>query len=260
MDPDRLADAPAAGRRMADGFRERGAAVTRLEAFVDAAFAFAVTLLIISVDAIPESIDELKLALKGVPAFAASFAILVLVWRGHAVWSRRYGMDDTPATLLGLLLVFLVLVFVYPLKMLFASALNWMSGGALPAGFVIDSVADLQWLYWVYAAAFGMLGGTLALLTWHAWRRRAFLGLDSEECIQTRVWVLSWSLLPLVSLLSAGLAASLPLFDSRGWPMALPGMCYALLSLQGPVLAAYQRRLRRHWVGPAQAPAAGTAR
>ena len=29
----------------ADGFRERGAAVTRLEAFVDAAFAFAVTLL-----------------------------------------------------------------------------------------------------------------------------------------------------------------------------------------------------------------------
>ena len=58
-------------RRMPDGFLERGAQVTRLEAFVDAAFAFAVTLLVISLDAIPDSIPALMVAMKGVPAFAA---------------------------------------------------------------------------------------------------------------------------------------------------------------------------------------------
>src|SRR3546814_7073413 len=41
--------------RMADGFVHRGRQVTRLETFVDAAFAFAVTLLVISIDEIPDS-------------------------------------------------------------------------------------------------------------------------------------------------------------------------------------------------------------
>jgi uncharacterized membrane protein len=233
---------------MRDGFRERGATVTRMEAFVDAAFAFAVTLLIISIDSIPDSIDDLIVALKGIPAFAASFAVLALFWRGHAAWSRRYGLDDGASTLLGLLLVFLVLVFVYPLKMLFASGFNWASGGALPAGFVIDSLHELQWLYWVYAAAFGLLGGNLALLTWHAWRRRDALQLDAEEQVSTRVWLASWLAIPLVAALSAVLAALLPA-RGPGWTYALPPMCYALLGLQAPLLTRYERRLRRSLQG-----------
>ena len=43
---------------------ERGDKVTRLEAFVDASFAFALTLLVISGDSIPGSIEELVDALK----------------------------------------------------------------------------------------------------------------------------------------------------------------------------------------------------
>lgn len=231
-------------RRMRDGFRERGATVTRMEAFVDAAFAFAVTLLIISIDSIPDSVEDLVNALKGVPAFAGSFAILAIFWRGHAAWSRRFGMDDSVATLLGLLLVFQVLVFVYPLKMLSASAFNWMSGQLLPAGFVIDSVRDLQWLYWVYAAAFGLLGGTLALLTLHAWRHRVELDLDLEEQVNTRIWLVSWLAMPATAVLSAVLAGLLPTFQP-GWAFALPGLSYALLGLQAPLLARYQRHLRQ---------------
>ncbi len=37
------------------GFRMRGLDMTRIEVFVDAAFAFAVTMLVISFDAIPTS-------------------------------------------------------------------------------------------------------------------------------------------------------------------------------------------------------------
>ncbi|MCB1643573.1 MAG: DUF1211 domain-containing protein, partial [Xanthomonadales bacterium] len=54
-------------RRLGD-YVERGQQVTRLEAFVDAAFAFALTMLVISIDEIPGNRAELVQALKGVPA------------------------------------------------------------------------------------------------------------------------------------------------------------------------------------------------
>ncbi len=60
--------------------RKRGIEMTRTETFVDAAFAFAVTLLVVSIDSIPESVAELLRALAAVPAFAASFAIIGLFW------------------------------------------------------------------------------------------------------------------------------------------------------------------------------------
>ena len=102
---------------------------TRLETFVDAAFAFALTMLVVSVDAIPQTYEQLVDAMKRVPAFAASFAILVMFWHGHYRWSRRFGVEDTGSVVLSLLLVFLVLVFLYPLRLMMSGALNSMSGG-----------------------------------------------------------------------------------------------------------------------------------
>jgi len=59
------------------GFRLRGLEMTRIEVFVDAAFAFSVTLLVISFDSIPQSFTEMVLAIKGIPAFLLSVAQLV---------------------------------------------------------------------------------------------------------------------------------------------------------------------------------------
>src|SRR5690606_32797830 len=106
-----VATMEAGGDAMAKSSPDRGREVTRIEAFVDAAFAFAVTLLVISFDAIPDSAEALVEALKGVPAFAASFALLAMLWWTHADWSRRFGLDDGRSVLLSLLMVFLVLVY-----------------------------------------------------------------------------------------------------------------------------------------------------
>ena len=76
-----------------DGFRLRGVGINRLETLVYAAFAFALTLLVISVGAIPENLQELVAALKQVPALALSFLMLMVIWRAYALWSERFGLD-----------------------------------------------------------------------------------------------------------------------------------------------------------------------
>src|SRR4051812_50009146 len=57
------------------GFRLRGLEMTRLETFIDAAFAFAVTMMVIATDRVPDDISGLLDAFKNVPAFVASVAV-----------------------------------------------------------------------------------------------------------------------------------------------------------------------------------------
>ena len=101
----------------------------------NAAFAFAVTLLVISFDAIPDSAQAMLEALKGVPAFGASFALLVMFWWAHASWSRRYGLDDGVTAVLSCVLVFTVLVYVYPLRFMSEICITWIGHlTGLPVG------------------------------------------------------------------------------------------------------------------------------
>lgn len=225
----------------APGLRERGQNVTRLEAFVDAAFAFALTMLVISVNAIPDNIESLVVALKGVPAFATSFGLIALFWNAHARWSRRYGLDDATTTRLSLLLVFLVMVYVYPLRMLFGSFFWWISGGWLPSGFQMHTWSDLQLMFVVYAIAYGTLGLIIVGLYQHAWRLRDALGLSVEERVELLVKRDAWMLAPATALLSVLLTLVTPRAE---WMAGLPGMAYGLMWCRGLVARRSARRAR----------------
>jgi Endosomal/lysosomal potassium channel TMEM175 len=50
--------------------------MTRLETFIDAAFAFAITMLMIATQQIPDDIETLLAAFKNMPAFVASIIVL----------------------------------------------------------------------------------------------------------------------------------------------------------------------------------------
>jgi uncharacterized membrane protein len=227
--------------RRSDGFRERGQQVTRLETFVDAAFAFAVTLLLISVGDVPDSIGGLLDALRRVPAFAAAFALICMFWWAHNTWSRRYGLDDLPTLLLSLLFVFLALIYVYPLRMLFEGFFAWVSGGALPSTVTVASLAELRAMYVVYGACFATMGLTLAALYAHAFRRRAAIGLDAHEQVETLGEIASRAWLACNGLLSIAVALLLP-ERAPGWVYALPGTMYFSMFLTGPVVRLVVRR------------------
>ncbi len=226
-----------------DGFLERGGEVTRMEAFVDAAFAFALTMLVISVDSIPDSMPKLLEALKGTPAFAASFAQIAGFWYQHMTWSRRYGLDDRPSIVLSLVLVFLVMVYIYPLKAVFATFFGWITQGALPYGFEIHSIHDLSMMFVIYGLVFGTMGSVIALLYLQAWRQRVALALSLDEQVLTAQHVAHALMQPAVALVSITLALSLPL-QSSPWMYGMPGMAYALLSFSGSIPAAIGRRVR----------------
>jgi uncharacterized membrane protein len=223
--PDRLP-------RLRSGFRHRGRSVTRLEAFVDAAFAFAVTLLVISIDSIPDSLPALVTALKGVPAFAASFAMVAMFWAAHARWSRHYGLDDAVSTLLSLALVFLVLVYVYPLKMLFGTFFAWISQGWMPTPIKeVRGYSDIVLMFVIYGVVFATLALLTAGLYLHAWRQRGELQLDPEERRRTGGEIAPFLWFACVGALSTLLTWLLP--QMGGWLSGLPGLTYWLLAFTG---------------------------
>src|SRR5205807_2920860 len=111
-------------------FHWRAGEITRLEAFTDAVFAFAVTLLVVSLE-VPKTFAELVNAMKGFAAFAICFALLVQVWYEHYIYSRRYGLQTFYTVLLNSVLLFVVLFYVYPLKFVFTLIVGQFSGGAL---------------------------------------------------------------------------------------------------------------------------------
>src|SRR5262245_60868230 len=100
-----------------------GHEISRLEAFSDAVFAFALTLLVVALD-VPRSYAELMALMNGFPAFACCFALLVWIWHEHNLFFRRYGLQDGYTLVVNSLLLFVVLFYVYPLKFMFDSFMD----------------------------------------------------------------------------------------------------------------------------------------
>lgn len=213
----------------------------RIDNFVDGAFAFVVTLLVINGASIPHDIPSLIGALGGVPAFAAAFAQLALFWYGHVKWRDDIGFCDLRSLQLSLLLVFFALVFVYPLHMVFASFFHFLSAGLLPMDFTVSNMHDMKILFIVYGATYACMSGTLAWLFRHGMHQLDESEIDRRN--KAAVNSLSWGYTAVVGLLSATIAALIP-DNGPGWMIAVAGSTYVLLSFMGLVLNHYRRKLR----------------
>jgi uncharacterized membrane protein len=168
-------------------FRWRGGRLTRLEGFTDAVFAFAVTLLVVSLE-VPRTFAELEGAMKGFAAFGISFAILAWVWHQHYQFSRRYGLQTPYVIVLNLLLLFVVLFYVYPLKFLSTLMVGGLSGGrtlSSEAAHAMISDAQTPSLMLLYCAGYIAVFVIFGLLYQHVWRLRGALQLDELETLRT---------------------------------------------------------------------------
>jgi hypothetical protein len=227
--------------RRGDPLRVRRHQPTRLEGFIDASFAFAVTLLMISFGRVPTSVPDMLQALRGLPAFAFSALLIARIWKSHRDWSRYYDIEDDTSLRLSLLLVLVVLTFVYPLRLLFSLLFAWISHGFLvDPPVALHSIEELRAAFEVYGLGFGAIGLLLALLYRHALRRSGDVGLDPHEIVATRMHVALWMAFAALAGLSTLAAALLPFRTGQPLLFALPGMIYALSSVVAPLI-------RRHY-------------
>jgi uncharacterized membrane protein len=166
-------------------FTWRGGDPTRVEALSDMVFAFALTLLVVS-NAPPASFAELNDLLWGFPGFAAAFAMLLMIWHSHYIFFRRYALEDGWTTTLNAALLFIILIFVYPLKnmaTILSAFMRSVMEGEARAPFTSyeaqDSLIDLSA---GYAAVILMFMALYA----HALRKADQLDLSERERQHTR--------------------------------------------------------------------------
>lgn len=188
------------------GYRLRGESMTRIEVFSDAAFAFAVTMLVISLSSIPQSYQELLAAMYKIPAFAASFAVMMTIWVSHRRWSQRFGLDDNVSTFLTLALIFLVLVYVYPLKLIMDLTFFAISQQWFPSDFQVSSTAEAAGLVAIFSLGVFLMALIQLGLYLRASSKADELCLSQLERLLVRKEQLLWSVQAILGFVVAILA------------------------------------------------------
>jgi uncharacterized membrane protein len=209
-------------------FRLRGHEVKRIEAFSDAVFAFAVTLLIVSLE-VPKSFEELMVTMKGFFAFGLSFLFLMLIWFEQNVFFRRYALDDITTIFLNGCLLFIVLFYVYPLKFLASLIFN-------DAIYGTHSPVQIEWqqvptLMIIYSTGYIITYLLFFFMYAHAGRKKEELQLTVIEVFDTKSKMWSQLILVAVGILSVITASFLP--------PAKSGMAGYVYFLIGPAFTVY---------------------
>jgi uncharacterized membrane protein len=179
---------------------KRNYEIQRIETFSDAVFAFAVTLLIVSLE-VPKNFQELMINMRGFFAFGISFLILILIWMEQHRFFRNYGMEDAWTITLNVALLFLVLFYVYPLKFLFTLVFSneIYQGHAVPLR--IDD-ADLPSLMQVYAGGYIAIYALFLFMYIRAFRRAGLLGMNSMEKFDCKTDIYKQLIMAIVGLCS----------------------------------------------------------
>lgn len=192
-------------------FRWRGGEITRLEAFCDVVFGFALTLLVVSLE-VPHSYSELIADMRGFIPFAVCFSQLVMIWLTHYKFSRRYGLEDAYTVFLNMVLLFLVLLYVYPLKFVFTLVFSQLTGGGSVGELTFHQASVMME---IYAIGFGSVFLLFTLMYLHAYRLRDKLELTAIEALETQASMQSCAILSLIGFISLLTAVRHP--EWAGW-------------------------------------------
>jgi uncharacterized membrane protein len=206
----------------------------RLDAFTDAAFAFAVTLMVAGTGGMAPDYRQLEAAIAGAPSFAIAFAIIAMFWLAHVRARRMVGDGDWRFLLLTLALVFTVLLYVHPLGAMASSFAAFIAGRA------DDYDGRLGQMFALYGAGFILMSLLTAGL--FAVARRNPL-IDAQGHREAFGQVIIWLILG-----ATGLVSTIMTFFRSTVPLA--PMVYATLPISIGIFAS-----RYRWTEPIVATA-----
>ena len=213
-------------------FRYRSHEVSRLEAFSDVIFGFAITLLVVSLEA-PKTYAQLIEVMHGLVPFAICFFLFIDFWREHHEFFKRYALQDKPTVALNMVLLFVVLFYVYPLKFVFTLFVNGLAGEHVPL-----SAEQARTLYTIYGTGFTALFWLMGSMYLYAWSQREVLQLDEVEKLHTKENIWDNFATGAFGLISIAVA----------WTALRPGLAgavYFLLCIPKTLIPTYFGRKRR---------------
>jgi uncharacterized membrane protein len=198
--------------------------ISRLEALSDGVFAFAATLMVVSLD-LNESWLTLQNKWVSLITFGASFFILIALWSVHYNYFRRAAYVDYWIIAYNTVLLFMVLYYIFPLKSLINS---WLGAEKI-------TEEGLGNLFGWYSLGFMFIFGCFSLMY-----RRAYKKVKSvTESITLLFYSRHFAIYVLVAALSAGLATL-----GIGLRFGLPGFIYSLL---GPLCYLHAKRFEKKY-------------
>ncbi len=186
-----------------NGIRVRGTEVSRIEGLTDAVFGLAVTLLIVS-EEVPKTINELFVLVLGFPSFALTFMLMLVIWNWHYRYFRKYGLNSEKVMQANGLLLFLVLLFMFPLKFLASFVLDfvileqWL-GVTAPTDYKV-SLHKYDYLHILYSCGFASVFLCFAWLYKIASDARDVIGLNELEVLRTKKHMYTFIVVALIPL------------------------------------------------------------
>ncbi len=175
---------------MSDQFKIRSENPSRLENFSDAVFAFSITLLMISLE-VPKTFTRILELTDELIAFAVTIIPLLIIWQQHRLFFRRYGLDDSTILKWNTVLLFIVLIFIYPLKFLSLFLIRFLSSIFFGTEDVFTTMikgTQVPWLMVYYGV--GLIGIFFVFSRFysHALRKEDSLKLSSNEVNLTQYY------------------------------------------------------------------------
>src|SRR5438094_9694847 len=219
------------------GFLLRGMEMTRLETFIDAAFAFAISMLVIAANQVPDNIEELLDAFRHVASVVASVIVLGIFWRGHWKWSRRYGLEDGVSIFISWAMLVTILIYISACRAVFGSMWFLLSDGRVGQALGTRGDAQARALFATFAIGFTAIALEILLLNLRAWQLRDPLRLNEREKLATRGDIAGWSVPVGVGIISLVLALILPR-EQLAWS----GWVYFSMAVLVPLHSAYRKR------------------
>ena len=210
-------------------FRHRAHEVSRIEAFSDIVFGFALTLIVVSLE-VPKTYAELMNAMRYFPAFALCFAILLWIWHGHYTFYRRYALHDEFTLVVNSLLLFVVLFYVYPLKFIFSGMFDKRQFTA----------ANARVLFTIYGLGFTSIFLLYTLLYHHAFKKRDALELNIVEQHDTMTHVMMFA-----GNVAIGVASVLIAIAAPDRFIGFAGFIYFLIGVVAATIGAKRGMQRR---------------
>lgn len=140
----------------------RTVAGKRLDGLVDGAFAFGITILIVGTGDATISYDGLIATFAQVPAFSLSLLIILSFWWAHRQFSLMTLHNDWINDALSIIVMFVILIYVFPVSFLTRALTHWLSDAALPGTGLL--AFQIRSVYEIFGGGFALLSGIYAVM------------------------------------------------------------------------------------------------